>query len=236
MNNNNIFVFPSDKIKELKSLPRTRHTGYVYALSWGDTVKIGKTTNPYARLNNLQSLADKYANIETGLVAISPPHTNFSENECAMHRIFNSLRVRNGELFTITFLEAVTAMQSLTFLDESEKLEREHQESFAAIKRALKYNWERPISEKSSLDIEPDYKRLSLGSLGGLDLATSIQDTAFEFDEASSEREALEEAACSIDVNNEYIAVTKTEYYKYSDDNWNKLCKKFGFKTALKSC
>ena len=76
--------------------------GYVYILEYGDMLKIGATSKPYLRLKNLASLAEKYSNTSVGLMALSPAHYNYYENEKRLHNFFTLKRFKNGELFHLT--------------------------------------------------------------------------------------------------------------------------------------
>ena len=75
--------------------------GFVYALEYGVYIKIGKTRNLAERMKVLTSQAKKYSCINTGLVAYTVSHSNYSKNEKFLHSVFKHKRVENGELFSM---------------------------------------------------------------------------------------------------------------------------------------
>lgn len=109
------------------------HKGYVYAVQYGEHVKIGYTTSPLSRIKQICSNAKNYSNIEIGKIAISPGHTNYVENEKMLHQVFRSKRVR-GELFDVDIENVIKAASTLEYKDESEKIERRVESGFATLK------------------------------------------------------------------------------------------------------
>ena len=89
-----------DDINNLKPRVNSR-MGYIYAIEWGDKIKIGKTKNPKRRLKELTTIAD-YGEIKIGDVAVSIQHTNYSETENLIHKHFNKFRIGKTEVFNIT--------------------------------------------------------------------------------------------------------------------------------------
>ena len=75
--------------------------GIVYALEYGNCVKIGKTRNLAERIKTLTSQAKKYSLTNTGLVAYTEAHSNYSDNEKLLHHVFKDKRIDDGELFAI---------------------------------------------------------------------------------------------------------------------------------------
>ena len=80
---------------------RAINQGVVYALEYGDCIKIGKTQNLTERMKTLTSQAKKYSFTNTGLVAYTEVHSNYSDNEKLLHYVFKDKRIDNGELFVI---------------------------------------------------------------------------------------------------------------------------------------
>ena len=72
------------------------HLGYVYLIEYGQHVKIGSTKRPARRMKQLNSIAVNYAGLTIGKIVISRPHTNFTENESQLHRLYGDKRVGLG--------------------------------------------------------------------------------------------------------------------------------------------
>ncbi len=87
--------------------------GYIYILEYGNMLKIGVTSKPYSRLKGLSNLAEKYSNVSIGLMAISPIHYNYYENEKRLHNFFSSKRFKNGELFCLTIEEFFDSIEEV---------------------------------------------------------------------------------------------------------------------------
>lgn len=89
--------------------------GFVYALEWGDCVKIGRTKNLQQRVKHLAHNAKHYARVELSHVAYSTPHSNYCENETKLHHFFRAKRIGNGELFGLSFDHFLKQAPSLVF-------------------------------------------------------------------------------------------------------------------------
>ena len=87
--------------------------GYIYILEYGNMLKIGVTSKPYSRLKSLSNLAEKYSNVSIGLMAISPIHYNYYENEKRLHNFFSAKRFKNGELFCLTIEEFFDSIEEV---------------------------------------------------------------------------------------------------------------------------
>ena len=111
-----------DVLKNIDILTNGTYMGVVYALEYGDFVKIGSTVHPYRRFVTLKNQAEKYGNVKIGKLAISGLHTNFRENERNAHREFEIRRQDGTELFNIGFDTARNYLNNLELLDESEKI------------------------------------------------------------------------------------------------------------------
>jgi len=139
--------------------------GYVYAIEYGNHVKIGATTKPIQRFKALASQAILYADKVIGEIAISQPHTNYRENERFIHQHFNNSRV-SGELFEITIEQFIKQCPSLKFEDlSSEKTQRSIQR-FAKLKSFILGT---PETEPSKGDekMTLPYKETTCAGCGG---------------------------------------------------------------------
>ena len=67
----------TDALKGIDFLTQDTYMGVVYALKYGNMIKIGSSKHPYKRFIALKSQAEKYGNINIGDIAISGLHTNF---------------------------------------------------------------------------------------------------------------------------------------------------------------
>ena len=97
----------------------TQFHGYVYAIEYGDQIKIGMTRNVAQRMKTLKSHAEKYGSVPTGEFVWSEAHTNFAENEKILHNFFASKRRSGTELFNLTLDEFMNDMPKLSYEDKS---------------------------------------------------------------------------------------------------------------------
>lgn len=113
-----------DKIKELEKQLQ-RHCGIVYAIEYGEKVKIGSTTRPYERIRTVARDIEGYANTKIGRVLVSSLHTNYRENEYFLHGKFSSFRIRNTESFNIKLEDVMDVFnkEQLDFKNESRKID-----------------------------------------------------------------------------------------------------------------
>lgn len=95
------------------------YMGYVYALEYGSTIKIGSTLNPAQRIKTLASNARLYSDIPLGKVAVSPMHTNYFDNEHALHRYFDKARIAGSERFDMRLKEFIDHIPDLEYRDDS---------------------------------------------------------------------------------------------------------------------
>ena len=95
------------------------YMGFVYAVEYGEDVKIGCTSELKSRISALKSQAEKYADKKLGKFVYSPEHTNYRENEKILHLHFQSNRCGKSELFKITLDEFLEELPDLNYLDES---------------------------------------------------------------------------------------------------------------------
>lgn len=108
--------------------------GYVYALEFGDKVKIGCTIDASNRFKQLK-LSANYSEVSIGRFAVSPLHSNYKKNERELHEIFKDTRIASTELFKISFDDAVEKMKCLTFSED--KYDEKDALDLEALKRLL---------------------------------------------------------------------------------------------------
>lgn len=105
--------------------------GCVYAVEFGDVVKIGFTTNFNERLKSLKTtLKYRDDNKQVGRAYCSKKHHYANRSERWLHDKFSDKRVANTELFQITFEEAKKAIKQVEqmklYSDEEWNQKREH--------------------------------------------------------------------------------------------------------------
>ena len=92
---------------------REKSIGVIYAVEYGDLVKIGCTRNPKIRLFALKSQCEKYSNKRFGRVLISEFHCGYSGTEHELHAAFSPKRITDTELFTVTLEEVQKAIKQM---------------------------------------------------------------------------------------------------------------------------
>ena len=108
-NSKNILGFPSSDII---------NQGFLYALEYGDYLKIGRTKNLAQRISFLTYQAINYSQTDTRRIAYSIQHSNYAQNENILHKFFKDKRVGKGELFSLTLDDFLASMPQLTFKKE----------------------------------------------------------------------------------------------------------------------
>jgi hypothetical protein len=112
-------------VEDVKQLPRVApsdHHGYVYAVQYGPHIKIGMSSNLLSRISAIKSHAMNYASTEVGRIAHTPAHTNYAENEKALHLFFAEKRSGGSELFGLSLNEFVTQSPLLELEDRSAEM------------------------------------------------------------------------------------------------------------------
>ncbi len=165
-------------------MSKKEYDGYVYAVEAGEKVKIGSTTAPAQRIRALSTMFSNYAMEKIGRIAISRPHMNFRQNEIILHSVFESNRIKSGEMFSISFDDAVSEMRNLLF-DTSDKerelmAKRDH-ETIEMFKRMMfgdspllqikhsepithqKFEWKATVTEQSGCNAAAFLLRTALG-------------------------------------------------------------------------
>lgn len=155
MNEITVYQSPEDMKRDRERLrkPKDSYAGYVYAVEFGDHVKIGSTDNPINRINSLASMARNYCFAGIGRVALSPVHSNFRSNEMFLHAFFSENRIADGELFDVSFDSAIDALSKIEIIIKEID---EHAEE-EKIKRSLEY-----INNPSS---DPIFRQIEMFSV-----------------------------------------------------------------------
>lgn len=136
---NKLMIFSNlefEKIRAVENRLKDTYIGFVYAIEYGNKLKIGYSAKPYTRLMALKRNAEKYGNVTLGRVCISTPHTNYKEIENFLHRRFIDFRIEGTELFDITFdyFTKVFRSERIDFKDETESIKRKEQAFFNSVK------------------------------------------------------------------------------------------------------
>lgn len=90
--------------------------GFVYAIEFGQFVKIGCSTSPYNRFMTLRGEFRRKMNLSPGRMAITPPCFNYKTLECEAHTHFASERISGSELFEVAFDKVVVFFETMSFL------------------------------------------------------------------------------------------------------------------------
>lgn len=103
-NSPNIRYFSMVNMEEVAEIERSKSSpfnGFVYAMEYGEKVKIGCSKRPYSRISELSSWAKRYGEIDIGKICLSCEHKNYKEVEAFFHGVFSEKRVLRTELFDI---------------------------------------------------------------------------------------------------------------------------------------
>lgn len=76
--------------------------GIVYAIEFGDNIKIGSTKNLNKRYKQLCSNANYYNDIKIGNCYYTIHHEKYRDTEQLLHKLFSNKRKPNTELFNMT--------------------------------------------------------------------------------------------------------------------------------------
>ena len=128
---NEIKIFENSefgKVRTVEDETKNEYYGFVYALEFGNFVKIGCTRKPFERLNSLRRTIVNYAQKDMGRFALSCAHTNYCQNEKILHNIFQKYRVVSTELFMVDFDKAVEEMNNSIVLKDESKIMEEKSE------------------------------------------------------------------------------------------------------------
>ena len=138
---NEIKIFENTEFGNLKDIEKKnkgKHTGFFYILEWDNKVKIGSTKYPYQRVMALKRSAENYGKSKIGRIALSVPHTNYTENERILHKFFTEHRKDGSELFGVGFEETVTKIPGdIQCVDDSEEIEKQAESFLNRMKKFM---------------------------------------------------------------------------------------------------
>jgi hypothetical protein len=92
---------------------RKNSCGVVYAVEFGDYVKVGCTTDIQHRIVALSNIARNYAMTSIGRIAITGFCSNWYECEAEAHATLADYRINDSEMFSVVFDVAVDALKQL---------------------------------------------------------------------------------------------------------------------------
>lgn len=147
MKNQKIWVGTLDELFN-HHFEKKRHFGYVYAIELEHGVKIGKTSKPHQRMTQLQGVFEKYGNRQIQRIAVSPIHSNYSQNETALLKTFGYVRRDNTEMTDAPFDFVIGAMERLLF---SHEFNDKTEENLNSLKEIYSDLW--GISERSAKQV-----------------------------------------------------------------------------------
>lgn len=126
-------------INQVKNEDCKKYMGHVYLFNLSNgTTKIGKTKSPYDRLNTLYRTLVKYnPDVELVSIYLSPEHTNYSENEALLHKLFESTRIDGTELFTSPIEKILGTAKGLGFQDKTDEITEHSEQSAEDFKREM---------------------------------------------------------------------------------------------------
>lgn len=118
--------------------------GYVYVVDFGVAVKVGKTTEPYARLKALR----EYKGQPQQQHFMSKTIEDYNKAETAMHRLLAEHRI-DGEYFSLPFDEAVKLFHQQKFkVVKVTKAQRAREEKEMLDKIKYIREWKAPRKKK----------------------------------------------------------------------------------------
>ena len=126
-----------------KRLPT--YFGVVYAVEYGEFIKIGVSTYPAQRFKALATVGRNYADKALGRALVSQPHTNYLENERYLHNLFSKKRIGNGELFGITLEEFAQTPKEIIFANDAASKKAKGD---AAVGQLIEFLFGRDCSER----------------------------------------------------------------------------------------
>ena len=118
---NKLSVFRENVVPQKES---NRFLGRVYAMEYGDFLKIGSSKKLTARIRALKKQCE-YASIQSGEVVFTSPHTNYKENEKLIHMACSEYRIGDTELYDLNIYDFIEVVSKLHAKDDSVKLSEE---------------------------------------------------------------------------------------------------------------
>lgn len=121
------YLFDSTQDINSECFPRNKELGFVYAIEFGDLVKIGCSASPFKRIKSVcRNMREK--NLFPKRVFVSRDHSNYKGNEHIFHNKFSEFRISGTELFRIKFEDVLNfSLNGGLFYDKittSEKIEK----------------------------------------------------------------------------------------------------------------
>jgi len=95
--------------------------GRVYAMEYGDLLKIGTSKKLKNRVRALKKQGE-YSGIVIGEILFTSPHTNYKENEKQLQITFSENRIGNTELFDLNIYDFIEQVGKLIAVDDSSAL------------------------------------------------------------------------------------------------------------------
>lgn len=94
---------------------KTMKQGFVYAIEFGQFVKIGCSTSPHNRFLTLNGEYRRSMGLAPERMVITPPCSNYKVLECDAHTEFAPKRVKESEMFEVCFEEVVEFFTTLSY-------------------------------------------------------------------------------------------------------------------------
>lgn len=169
-----------EEFDEDQHVATTQYHGYVYAIEYGDYIKIGSTRGPHLRIKKLSHIARDYHQSTIGSIIVSKEHTNYRKNERQLHSFFNKYRLNNSELFAIQINDVIEYLlqDELLYLDESQKMEERNETIYKGMKAFVTKSHSQSNSQynyvKFIADIILTYQFLSESAGSLMDLCDSL--------------------------------------------------------------
>lgn len=115
---NKAMVFNTPKYEDIYEWVRQSgkilmNQGFVYAIEFGQFVKIGCSALPYNRFLALRSEYRRSMGLSSGRMIITPPCSNYKALECNAHAKFASKRIKGREIFEVEFEDVVDFFTTL---------------------------------------------------------------------------------------------------------------------------
>lgn len=104
----------ANDISEIKEKTASDQHGVVYAVEYGEHIKIGYTKDLIKRVKSFLRNT-KYGDLSIKRIVYTAFHSNFTENERLLHDLFREFRIKGTELFAITLNDFLLKAPELHF-------------------------------------------------------------------------------------------------------------------------
>ena len=128
--------------RETPNEKRVSFKGYVYALEYGDMLKIGSTQNVRSRIQAISAQARKYSNIITGEFCFSEAHIEYRANERILHKAFADKRIKGTELFRMTLDDFLRNQPVITMSEDDTEVRESSREHVVSLMKSLGLTFE----------------------------------------------------------------------------------------------